>query len=133
MKVGLQVFVLSLLFLYIFTNLWIVMLGCFFGFHCNRKQNSIHNQVSLLEGLLIILNWTTEDFWKSIDYRCFCSLAKSVLNQFLLGLYHIVTISLGLVIPWLKLNVFMCYNWLITQIIIKYKHICFCRFVGEIR
>lgn len=33
----------------------------------------------------------------------------------------------------LKQNVCKCYNWLIIQITIKYKHICFCRFVGEIR
>lgn len=55
------------------------------------------------------------------------------LTTFLFGLYSIMTVTLGVVISWIKQNVCMCYNWLIIQIIIKYKHICFCRFVGEIR
>lgn len=82
-KIGLH-FTLSLL-LYMFPKLMnYLSFILWLGFHCGIKQNSIHNQISLLEGLFIVLNRTTEDFWKSMNYKCTYSWAN---NQFLTHFY----------------------------------------------
>lgn len=51
-----------------------------------------------------------------------------------LKLNHNLIVSLDFVISQInKKDVSMYCNWLIIQILIKYKHICFCRFVRKIR